>query len=685
MDLMHQANKEEAVNSIVYSYKHAFSGFAALLNESQAQILSEMPDVTSVTPNRMFTVHTTHSWDFLGLNYNSKDNTLLQKANYGEDIIIGVIDTGIWPESKSFDATGFGTAPKRWRGICQTGASFDAKNCNNKIIGARWYTKDMTSSELKGAYLSPRDDHGHGTHCASIAAGNVVSHASFHGLAAGSVRGGAPRARIAVYKVCWGAGSSCSHAGIVAAVDDAVHDGVDVLSLSLGDSSYEVIGTLHAVAKGISVVFAAGNSGPAPRSVENNSPWVISVAASTMDRSFPTDITLGNEQKFVGQSVFYSSGKSKHNNFNNLIIGGSCDSTTLTELDVTGMIVLCYDPTADAQTSPQLNLVIAAQNVSNAGGIGVIYPQYTLNRLPPLDGFPYALVDIEIAKKIVSYVNSTRNPLVKISPAYSIEGEQVLAPKIAAFSSRGPNPTFPGILKPDIAAPGVSILAAVLGSYEFLSGTSQACPHVSGIVALLKSVHRHWSPSAIKSAIVTTASVADAYGVPIEAEAIPRKLSDPFDYGGGHIDPNKAADPGLVYDMHPKDYTNFFKCTLGPSDDCSTSIGQLYQLNVPSIAVPDLKDITSVFRTVTNVGPTDSTYKAFVQPPAGVTVFVVPDLICFDSSKKVETFKVTFVANRKVQGDYTFGSLNWSDSLKHSVRIPIAVRTIIEDNYADTA
>ncbi|KAF3339349.1 Subtilisin-like protease SBT3.5 [Carex littledalei] len=182
-----------------------------------------------------------------------------------------------------------------------------------------------------------------------------------------------------------------------------------------------------------------------------------------------------------------------------------------------------------------------------------------------------------------------------------------------------------------------------------------------------------------------SASIVDAYGVPIEAEATPRKLADPFDYGGGHIDPNKAADPGLVYDIDPSDYTKFFNCTLGPSDECDTSVGQLYQLNVPSIVVPDLKDIVSVFRTVTNVGPSNSTYKVFVQPPAGVTVFVEPNLISFDSSKKVETFKVTFVANRKVQGDYTFGSLTWSDRLNHSVRIPIVVRTIIQDYYADTA
>lgn len=182
-----------------------------------------------------------------------------------------------------------------------------------------------------------------------------------------------------------------------------------------------------------------------------------------------------------------------------------------------------------------------------------------------------------------------------------------------------------------------------------------------------------------------SASVVDAFGVQVEAEGTPRKIADPFDYGGGHINPNKAADPGLVYDIDPNEYTKFFNCTLGPSDYCNSYIGQLDKLNIPSIAVPDLKDTVSVWRTVTNVGPANSTYRAFVQPPAGVSVFVEPNVLSFDGNKRVETFKVTFVANRKVQGGYTFGSLTWADSSNHSVQIPIAVRTIIEDFYADTA
>ncbi|GJM90826.1 hypothetical protein PR202_ga07144 [Eleusine coracana subsp. coracana] len=95
-------------------------------------------------------------------------------------------------------------------------------------------------------------------------------------------------------------------------------------------------------------------------------------------------------------------------------------------------------------------------------------------------------------------------PVVKISRAVSVVGNGVLSPRVAAFSSRGPSPAFPGIIKPDIAAPGVGILAAQGNSYVFRSGTSMSCPHVSAIVALLKSLHPDWSPAMIKSAIITS-------------------------------------------------------------------------------------------------------------------------------------------------------------------------------------
>jgi len=209
--------------------------------------------------------------------------------------------TGIWPESRSFDDSGYGPPPARWRGVCQTGAAFNATSCNRKIIGARWYAGGMSAEVLEGEFMSPRDLSGHGTHVASTIAGGQVRNASYGGLGAGTARGGAPRARLAVYKACWGPGR-CGEAAVLAAIDDAINDGVDVLSLSLRFRDQEIPGTLHAVERGITVVFSAGNDGAAAQTVSNTVPWVLTVAASTIDRSFPTVISLGNNEKLVVSS-----------------------------------------------------------------------------------------------------------------------------------------------------------------------------------------------------------------------------------------------------------------------------------------------------------------------------------------------------------------------------------------------
>ncbi|VAI70496.1 unnamed protein product [Triticum turgidum subsp. durum] len=297
-------SKDEALRSIVYSYKHGFSGFAAMLTESQAETIAKFPEVVTVKPNTYHETHTTRSWDFLGLDHNQprQQPGLLRKAKYGEDVIVGVIDTGIWPESRSFDDNGYGPVPARWKGKCQTGQDFNATSCNKKIIGARWYGRGISAESLKIDYKSPRDLNGHGTHVASTIAGGEVQGVSYGGLGMGVARGGAPRARLSIYKVCW-LGGSCPEAAVLAAIDDAMHDGVDVLSLSIAGAGHEFPGTLHAVQRGISIVFAGGNDGPVPQTVANAQPWVTTVAASTIDRSFPTLISLGNKEKLVGQSL----------------------------------------------------------------------------------------------------------------------------------------------------------------------------------------------------------------------------------------------------------------------------------------------------------------------------------------------------------------------------------------------
>ena len=207
---------------------------------------------------------------------------------------------GIWPESRSFNDDGYGPVPARWKGICQTGAQFNTSHCNRKIIGARWYAAGISEEVLKNEYASARDLGEHGTHVASTAVGSFVANVSYGGLAAGWARGGAPRARLAVYKVIWGVEGTSDIAVVLAAIDDAIYDGVDVLNLSIGGLEEAWLPTsLHAIKRGITMVYAAGNDGPYTQTLENASPWVITVAASSVDRSFPTTITLGDNRTLV--------------------------------------------------------------------------------------------------------------------------------------------------------------------------------------------------------------------------------------------------------------------------------------------------------------------------------------------------------------------------------------------------
>ncbi|CAO2171731.1 unnamed protein product [Urochloa humidicola] len=677
-------SKEDSLASMIHNYKHGFSGFAAMLTEDQAKQIAEFPEVISIKPSRRCRATTTRSWDFLDLNY-QMPNDLLNKGRFGEDIIIGVVDSGIWPESRSFSDQGYGPVPSRWKGVCQVGQAWGSNNCSRKIIGARFYTAGQPEEILKSDYLSARDVGGHGTHTASTAAGSVVEGASFHGLAAGVARGGAPHARIAVYKVLWGSDAGGDDATLLAAIDDAIHDGVDVLSLSVGGFSDNSFGALHAVQKGITVVYAAGNDGPSPQTVENTSPWVITVAASKVDRSFPTVITLGNKQRIVGQSLYYQGKNSSRSIFRSLIDGDQCTADKLNGTDLKGKIVLCATPNSPMELGPKEVIGKAFRNVLNGGGAGLIFVQYTTDNLQSCGGIPCVLVDIDTGKNIRQYLNADSSPVARIEPARTVIGKDILAPKVASFSSRGPSPDYADIIKPDIAAPGANILAAMGNSYEIMSGTSMATPHVTGIVALLKALHPNWSPAALKSAIVTTASVTDEHGMPILAEGLPRKIADPFDYGGGHINPNKAADPGLIYDIDPKDYNYFFGCTVTKSSaSCNTTSVPGYLLNLPSISVPNLRYPISVSRTVTNVGEVDAVYRAAVESPAGVKIEVEPSVLVFNAASKIQTFQVKISPMWRLQGDYTFGSITWYND-KRTVRIPVAARITIHDFFADVA
>lgn len=710
-------SKEAAVDSILYSYKHGFSGFAAVMTQSQAKLIADFPGVVRVMPNHILSLQTTRSWDFLQLKSEIRTG-LLSKSWSGDGSIIGIMDTGIWPESESFKDDGMGEVPRRWRGICQEGEGFNYSNCNRKIIGARWYVKGYiaeignlnTSGVLE--FLSPRDAAGHGTHTSSTAAGAFIENANFLGLARGLARGGAPFARLAVYKTCWATGG-CSSADLLAAFDDAIFDGVDVLSVSLGSSpplsayidDVLAIGALHAVAKGISVVCSAGNSGPYPQTVINTAPWLITVAASTIDRTFTTVLTLGNNQTFLGQALYMG----KHvDKFYPIVFGediassdadedsaGSCDVGSLNATLARGKVVLCF------QSRMQRFIAVALREVMEAEAVGLIFAQYPTNDVSSSLDFPCIQVDFEIGTTVMMYIGSTRNPVIKFGHTKTLVGK-LISPEVAFFSSRGPSSLSPHVLKPDIVAPGVNILASwspvspppLEGNYTYPlnfkleSGTSMSCPHISGIVALLKSIHPNWSPAAIKSALMTTASIKDEYYQYIGAEGAPHKRADPFDYGGGHVNPNKAADPGLIYDMGITDHV-YFLCSMGYNNSaislmvrhktiCHKRARSQADLNLPSISIPDLRRSLTVSRTVTNVGPVNSVYTALVEAPPGVNVQVRPSILLFNSTVKKLKFRVSFNSLLRVHGRYSFGTLTWEGGV-HVVRIPLVVRTIISD------
>ncbi|XP_071902036.1 cucumisin-like isoform X4 [Coffea arabica] len=669
-----------ASDSLVYSYKRSFNGFVAKLTEEEMERLADMEGVVSVFPNGKKQLHTSRSWDFLGFPENAERNTV------ESDIIVGMLDTGIWPESESFDDSGFGPPPSKWKGNCETSDNF---TCNNKIIGAKHYYLDGDQPLDEGEFASPRDSAGHGSHTASIAAGRMVKGASLYGLRSGTARGGVPSARIAVYKICWK--DHCSDANVLAAFDDAIADGVDIISISVGgklsvdyfEDSIS-IAAFHAMKHGILTSVSAGNLGYGTGGyLTNYSPWSLTVAPSTIDRKFVTNVRLGNGEVYKGVSIntfdlngeYYPLVKGE----DVLETGGDGNKTS--RYGMPGSLG------GDAQYSGKIVFSELSNGwafATDGGAVGSIMQWDSGNDDASTYPISAAVLDQDPGNKVLNYITSTSNATATIDK--SIEVGDIPAPFIASFSSRGPNPITVDILKPDISAPGVDILAAwseattVTGyagdkrvvKYNFDSGTSMACPHATGAAAFVKSYNPTLSPAAIKSALMTTATI-------ISAE---RDVDAEFAYGSGQINPLKAIHPGLVYDIEEADFVSFLcgqdynittlqLITGDSSVSCSKEKNiSVWDLNYPAFTLSTPSGlVTRVFRrTLTNVADVGSTYKATITSAPELNIHVNPAALSFESFGEKQSFTVTVTAN--VTKHVTSGSLVWDDGV-HQVRSPV--------------
>jgi subtilisin family serine protease len=731
-----------AGNNKLYSYRHALNGVAVRLNDAQARKLRARKDVRNVWPDRAKFVETNDSSNFLGLN-SVKGGLRRELGLRGEDIVIGVIDSGIapghpslrdkeparrprlcrstWAESSLLGRWLCQRFKKRpdvlvysplsgWQGECETGERFLSTYCNNKLIGARYYIDGFLEQyELdENEFISPRDADGHGTHIATIAAGNFVD-ATLAGTFVARINGIAPRARVAVYKACWlepgQVRGTCSTADLARAIDDAVADGVDIINYSVGSNDdindADDLALLAASDAGVVTVAAAGNEGPAPESVLSPAaaPWVVAVGASSrrgdhfreairvnspasVKKDYPAveagftprlrdvgpltkrlilvdDGTIGNFDDATGTTFDGCETIVNTAEISDQVAllqrGGCTFETKIRNAQTAGAsAVLVFNTQGEPilMTGARNSVRIPALMIGQADG------QLLYERL--VDDDP---VEVTLDKKIFLTVRDQGN-------------------QMQAFSGRGPSQWEPGVLKPDVTAPGVDILAGqtpdvannVRGEYfQYLSGTSMAVPHVAGILALLKEAHPDWSPAALKSALVTTAR----QDVRKEDGSTP---ADPFDFGGGHVVPNGAVAPGLVYDAGSSDFDAFL-CGRGEerlSVDCAAleAAGfatEASNLNLPSIALDELVSEQLVRRRVTNVGPDDQ-FTATIAAPSTINVEVTPSVLSLATFESADV-EIRLTADGTDLDAWQFGALTWTGNYA-TVRTPLAVRAL---------
>ena len=709
----------------IYSYRYGLNGFAASMTVAQAQKLAAQPEVLKVWEDEIRPLATSHSPTFLGL-FDAEKGLRSVVDVHGETVIIGVIDSGVTPEHPGLKDTreadmpracrsswGQSTIlgrwlckryrrlpevvvyepPENWNGACEAGDRFTEQNCNNKLIGARWFidgalaTGPIDEDEIR----SPRDADGHGTHTATTAAGNRTP-ASIFGTAIGDIEGMAPRARVAVYKACWlrpgDTRASCNTSDLANAIDTAVADGVDIISYSVGSSlarttAPDDLALLAASRAGVVAVVAAGNEGPNNGTIGSpaGSPAVITVGASTRDGSTNVEaleITAPPSvaDRYAALEAFFTPPLEDVDPIESTLVLADDGDTTLpsgrTGSEADGCQPLINGDEVDGKvvllqrTGCRFDEMV--KNAADAGAIAaVVYniagDPIVMRGEPGLSDIPALMMGQADANLLLAEFDAGNEVEIVLDKGLLLTTNDT-GNEMATFSARGPAP-IPDILKPDLTAPGVNILAGFSPdsaystpgeNFAYLSGTSMSTPHVAGVAALLLEANPEWTPAAVKSALMTTARQNITAGTGV---------ARPFDFGAGHIVPNDAANPGLVYDVTADEYDAL---EAGLADDAY----EARNFNLPSITVSRLASSQTVTRRVTNVDDESGSYTVAVTPPPGMRIEVAPPSLSL-APGQTASFDVILSYESGPLDLWRYGSIEWQSD-DANIYSPVAVK-----------
>ncbi|XP_028233002.1 subtilisin-like protease SBT2.2 isoform X2 [Glycine soja] len=609
----------------LYSYHYLINGFAVLVTQQQAEKLSRRREVSNVVLDFSVRTATTHTPQFLGL------------------------PQGAWLQADDKSEHPF-PVPAHFSGACEVTPDFPSGSCNRKLVGARHFAASAITRGIFNSsqdYASPFDGDGHGTHTASVAAGNHGIPVIVAGQVFGNASGMAPHSHIAIYKALYKRFGGFA-ADVVAAIDQAAQDGVDIICLSITPNRRPSgiatffnpidMALLSAVKAGIFVVQAAGNTGPSPMSMSSFSPWIFTVGATSHDRVYSNSLCLGNNVTIPG--VGLAPGTYENTMFKLIHARHALNKNTTVTDDM--YIGECQDASKFSQDLVQGNLLICSYSVRfvlglstiqqaletamNLSAVGVVFSMDLFVTAFQLNPVPMKMPGIIIpsandSKILLQYYNSSlqidgdSNKIVKFGAVASIGGGLEAnynneAPKVVYYSARGPDPedSLPheaDIMKPNLVAPGNFIWAAwssvATDSVEFLgenfammSGTSMAAPHVAGLAALIKQQFPNFSPAAIGSALSTTASLYDNNGRPIMAQrsypSIDQNLSPatPFDMGSGFVNATAALNPGLLFDSSYDDYMSFLCGINGSTPTVLNYTGQNCWTYNSTLYGPDL-------------------------------------------------------------------------------------------------